>query len=234
MVQLSLFSFLALLEVMAVLLLALGYMIWRLRRLRAGRTRIQFIDASEDHPAPALYLDREAAVTRTFVEGLRAQPRAEPGDPELRAALAVRAGLLKEESVLAARPAVERDAAAWKALAQQVAATLTAEGFGTRQEQAAAVYGEDTAATETTIAQQTRTIEHLREYIQQLLEKLGHAPLPDKHILERFDELEHANRELNQCIAVLEDENSFLRDQIAALLKLEHTPDTAAAAVSPG
>lgn len=234
MVQLSLFSFLALLEAMAVLLLALGYLIWRQRRLRAGQTRIQFIDASEDHPAPALYLDREAARTRTFVEGLRAQPEAEPGEPALRSALAVRAALLRDESALAGRPTAERDADAWTLLAQQVETALAKAGFTTCQNKVGEIYGEDTGATEAIIAQQTRTIEHLREYIQQLLEKLGHEPLPDQHVLERFDELERANRELNQCIAVLEDENAFLRDQIAALLKLGHVPDTDAAGARPG
>lgn len=231
MVQLSLFSFLALLEVIAVLLLALGYMGWRQRRLCAGQTRIQFIDAADDHPAPALYLDREAARTRSFVDGLSAQPKAEPSEPALRSALAARAALLRDESALAGRPAAERDADAWTLLAQQVQAALAKADFVTRQDKVGEIYGEDTGATEAIIAQQTRTIEHLREYIHQLLEKLGHESLPDPHVLERFDELERANRELNQCIAVLEDENAFLRDQIAALLKLQDAQGAGAAAV---
>lgn len=220
MIQLSLFSFLALLEGMALLLVLLGLLVWRLRRLRIER-RIQFIDATDTHPTPALYLDREAAVTRTQVERLNAQPEAEPRLPELRAALAARAGLLRQESVLAGASIAERDSVAWTTLALQIADTLKAEGFSQRDRKSGAVYGEDTAASEAIVEQQTRTIQHLRGYIQQLLEKLGHQPLPDNTLHVRFDELERANGELSQCIAVLEDENGFLRDQIAELLKLD-------------
>lgn len=222
MVQLSLFSFLALLEVLALLLLLLGVLIWRLR-MTQRQSRIQFIDATDQHPTPTLYLDGEAARTRTFVDGLRDKPRAEPTEPELRAALAARAGLLRYESDLARHPVSERDVNAWTTLARNVDAKLAAEGFTTLRPPASPVYGEDTATGEVMIAQQTRTIEHLREYIQQLLENLGHKPLPDDGITKHMDELQRANRELNQCVVVLEDENSFLRDQIAALLQIDQT-----------
>lgn len=225
MIQLSLFSFLALLEAIAALLVILGFMIWRLRRSVRQTTRIQFIDATEQQVAPSLYLDSEAAKTQTFVEALRERPRAEPGDPALRAALGLRAGLLRQESALAVKPVEQRDIPAWTALAQQVAAVLEAEGLGIHERKAHEIYGEDTATSETIVTQQAQTIRHLRDYIQQLLDKLGHQPSPDTDILKRFDELERANRELNQCVLVLEDENSFLRDQIAALLKLNSSAD---------
>lgn len=223
MIQLSLFAFLALLEVMAVLLILLGIMVWRMRRAPGG-SRIQFIDATDEHPTPSLYLDSEAARTRTFVEALGRKPQSEPAEPALRSALRVRAGLLRYESELARHPVADRDPALWTAVAQAVDATVAAEGYTTQPVQTAPVYGEDTATREAMVAQQTRTIEHLREYIQQLLSKLGHQPLPDDGIARHMDELERANRELNQCVMVLEDENSFLRDQIAALLKLDKVP----------
>lgn len=219
MIQLSVFSLLALLEILAVLLLLLAFVYWRLRAARR-RSRIQFIDATDQHPTPALYLDGEAARTRTFVNDLRGKPKAEPTAPELRAALAARAGLLRYESDLARHPVGERDANAWVTLARNVDAKLTAEGFTAQWPQVSPVYGEDTGTSQAMIAQQTRTIEHLRQYIQQLLQSLGHQPMPDDGILKHMDELERANRELNQCVQVLEDENSFLRDQIAALLKI--------------
>lgn len=235
MIQLSLFSFLALLEVIAVLLVLLGILVWRLRRMRIER-RIQFIDATEEHPTASLYLDSEAAKTRTFVESLGAQPQAEPSAPALRAALGLRAGLLRQESVLAGKGAdagaVTRDSAAWEALARQIDATLKTEGFSQQRQQSHEIHGEDTVASEAIVAQQTRTIQHLRGYIQQLLEKLGHQPLPDNTIQERFDELERANSELSQCVAVLEDENSFLRDQIAELLRLDRAAGSTPAATS--
>lgn len=220
MIQLSMFSFLALLEGMVVLLLLLGILVWQQRRSRGG-TRIQYIDATEEYPTPSLYLDSEAAKTQSFVEDLRAQPQAEPGDSVARAALGVRAGLLRQESELAKTPVGERDNAVWATLAARVASVLEGEGFSHVSDKSTLVHGEDTVSSEAIAAQQTRTIQYLRDYIQQLLEKLGHQPLPDNHISDRFDELERANRELRQCVAVLEDENGFLRDQIAALLKLD-------------
>ncbi|MGA7801968.1 MAG: hypothetical protein WCC36_14270 [Gammaproteobacteria bacterium] len=37
---------------------------------------------------------------------------------------------------------------------------------------------------------------------------------------KEFERLEHTNPELQQCVAVLEDENQFLRDQIASFLEV--------------
>lgn len=220
MVQLSTFSFLALLENIAALTVLLGLMFWRQQRLRSTNS-IQYIDGTEDYPTPSLYLDSEAAKTKTFVETLHDHPKAEPTDLVLRAALGVRAGLLRKESESAKKPVSERDAALWMALAKQVATQLGAEAFSHVTAKVHAVHGEDTVSTEVIAAQQARTIQHLRDYVGQLLDKLGHQPLPDQNIAGRFDEMERTNREMSQCIAVLEDENSFLRDQIAALLKTD-------------
>ena len=220
MIQLSLFSFLALLEILAVLLVLIGVLVWRLRAAARHVSRIQFIDADDGHPSPSLYLDGEAARARTFVSGLRNSPNAEPVAAALRAALSARAGLLHYESELARHPAMTRDPASWSALAAQVDALLTAEGY-TTEPAITPVYGDgDAAVREAIVAQQTNTIKHLREYIQQLLEKLGHTQIPDPGMSAHLDDLERANRELNQCILVLEDENAFLRDQIAALLQV--------------
>ena len=46
--------------------------------------------------------------------------------------------------------------------------------------------------------------------------ELGQEALKDK-----LSTLSNSHRELSHCIAVLEDENKFLRDQIKGLLELE-------------
>lgn len=221
MTGLSTFTFFALIEAILVLTLISGFLAWRVQQLRTGQTRIQYIDAADDYPTPTLYLDREASRTRSFVEDLRAKPATLPVEPGLRAALNVRAVLLKQESLMAAKSVAEREGGDWSAIAGHLFTIFKGEGFDRCDEKSMKVYGEDTPATDSIIVQQTQTIEHLREYVHQLLEKLGHTPLPDNSVLERFDMVERVNRELNQCIAVLEDENSFLRDQIATLLKLD-------------
>ena len=70
MIELRLVYFLVLLELIGGLLLIIGYQSWRLRRLMSKGNGIQFIDATEDYPKPAFYLDREAARTRALIEAL--------------------------------------------------------------------------------------------------------------------------------------------------------------------
>ena len=219
MVQLSLLSFFALLEIIVVLLLLLGVAVWRLRRRRSAG--IQFIDVGDAHPSPSLYLDRESARTRSFLDRLQGKPTAPPEDPSLRAALSARARLFRSESTLAKTAAQERDPANWTELAQSVALSLSAEGYA-RQAKSDQIHGEDTHDSATLAAQQAHTIEYLRGYIEQLLGKLGQQSKADREIPDRLDELERVNKELQLCVNVLEDENSFLRDQIAALLALDN------------
>ncbi|MFN2308889.1 MAG: hypothetical protein ABR553_03990 [Gammaproteobacteria bacterium] len=221
MVQLELPYFFALIELAIVLLAVTAFLGWKLRRQRHGtpETPAESPDSAETPPAPALYLDREAARTRSFLDDIRLRPDEEPTAPALRGTLLLRSALLKEESLLAGRPTIGWGATDWKALAQQLAATLAAGGFK-HTGQSAQIHGEDTVPTAATLAQQSQTIEHLREHLQRLQEKRGEEQTPDTQLLEQLDKLAHNNRELTQCIAVLEDENTFLRDQIAALLKV--------------
>ena len=229
MVQLSLLSFLALLEIMALLAVLLGISVWRLRGHRSGG--IQFIEATDSHPSPSLYLDRESARTRSFLDSLQGKPKAPPEEPALRSALAARAELLRHESALAKLPLTDRDPANWTALAQTIALGLSAEGYA-RQAKPDHIHGEDTQVSTALAAQQAHTIAYLREYIQQLLEKLGQQSKADQEIPQRLDELERVNKELQLCVSVLEDENSFLRDQIAALLALDSDSERKTASVA--
>lgn len=218
--------FLALLEIIVILLVLLGISLWRLRKAQTGKSRIQFIESDDKHPTPSLYLDSEAAKTRSFAESLLAHPATEPRDLALRTVLGLRAGLLSKESELAKTPISERGHEEWTILAQCLLKVLDQEGYaGEVAKDAPKIYGEETPPSDAVITQQAVTIQHLREYVDQLLGKLGHLPLPDTGIQQRFDELDHINKELSMCLAVLEDENGFLRDQIAALLKLDQDVD---------
>ncbi len=221
MIQLSTFTFLALLEVLMAMALLLAFMVWQKRkRRRTSHTETVGVSTEPSSgPTPSLYLESEAAKTKTFAEFLHGKPREEPTDLALRAALELRAGWLRKESDLAYKPVSERDATQWTALAELIRAELSTDAFTHASVKMHAVHGEDTASSEVITALQTRTIQHLRAYVEQLLAKIDHQPSPDENIVNRFDEIERANREMGMCISVLEDENSFLRDQIAALLK---------------
>lgn len=94
------------------------------------------------------------------------------------------------------------------------------------------------------IEHQKKTIAFLKKYTREILDKILHQNeefLNSKHdpedvdklsnahnefleqsesLMEKMHQLESYNQELTQCVAILEDENQFLRDQIASLLKL--------------
>lgn len=238
MINLSLFWLLALLELMVVLLIAIGVLAWRLHRKVKGKDRIAFIDGADTHPTAALYLQAEVAKTRTHLESTAGDSGAADGvaDPG-QAALALRVALLEVEAELSDSQPETRDAGYWQNLANRLGEIVAATGYSTQQAAAAEstapapasaaatktvfLMGEEDASVTGLVEQQAKTIDFLRNYVQELLDQHGHEPSPEPEIAGKFEQLEKANKELSSCVAVLEDENEFLRDQIAALLKME-------------
>lgn len=106
---------------------------------------------------------------------------------------------------------------------------------------------QDDQETRELIEHQKKTIAFLKKYTREILDKILHqneeflnskqspedvAKLSNAHnefleqsesLMEKMHQLESYNQELTQCVAILEDENQFLRDQIASLLKLTDT-----------
>lgn len=80
---------------------------------------------------------------------------------------------------------------------------------------------EGEAPSQAVLDQQNNTIKHLKNFINDLLSQMDSEALPNKELDSHFSDLEKINIELEQCVLILEDENSFLRDQIAALLKVK-------------
>jgi hypothetical protein len=225
MIEISLFTFLAILEGIVVLLIVIGVLVWRQRAARA-KDRIAYIDGSDAHPTPALYLESEVAKTRTHLDTLSAESAA--GDvADAQPALSLRAALLEVEAELSSSLPEERTRDFWQGLAKRLDGVLTTAGFNAGSAAATAAQAapvpaanvEDASAADI-VQQQSKTIDYLRNYIQELLDQHGHLPSPEPNISEKFDYLERANKELSGCVEILEDENEFLREQIAALLKL--------------
>lgn len=222
MISFSLFTLLAVLEGIVVLLIVIGVLVWRLRKARA-HDRIAYIDGSDAHPTPTLYLESEVAKTRTHLESLTADPT--------QTALSLRAALLAVEAELSQSLPEERNREFWQGLADRLGEIVTASGYssGSVAVEAALAPANRVAQTENVeeasvaelVDQQSKTIDYLRNYIQELLDQHGHEPSPEPNIAGKFDELERANKELSGCVSILEDENEFLREQIAALLKME-------------
>jgi hypothetical protein len=100
--------------------------------------------------------------------------------------------------------------------------------------------------TKKLIEQQTQTIAFLKKYTRDILDKIlkqnaeflssqqgpedvarlstAHNELIEnsESLMRKIDHLEGQNKELTMCVAVLEEENQFLREQIATLLKLSN------------
>ncbi|MBU1192008.1 MAG: hypothetical protein KKA36_08745 [Gammaproteobacteria bacterium] len=232
MITFSLFAFLAILEGMVFMLIVIGVLVWRLRKQRA-RDRLTYIDGSDAHPTPALYLESEVAKTRTHLEALTAAPAGQAdviADP-VQTALTLRAALLDVEAELSKNLPEKRDLAFWQGLADRLGAVLIATGYNrgstsvseAKTPEAKKMFhsqGYEEASIVGLLEQQSKTIDYLRNYIQKLLDQHGHQPSPEPDIADNFVELERANKELSNCVAVLEDENEFLREQISALLKM--------------
>ena len=227
MIELSIFTFLALLEGIVVLLIIMGVLLWRTRH-SGGRDRIAYIDGSDTHPTPALYLESEVAKTRNHLDSLTTEKADKPP------ALSLRAGLLKIEAELSQHLPEQRDRKFWQGLADQLGGILESTGYraqppdttpvvvrGAPGAPTGSLLDEADVTVTGLVEQQAKTIDYLRNYIQELLDQHGHQPSPDPGITDKFDDLERANKELSSCVAVLEDENEFLRGQIAALLKLD-------------
>lgn len=147
---------------------------------------------------------------------------ADPAQP----ALSLRAALLEVEAELSNSLPEERTREFWQGLADRLGGVLTTAGFNAAAdkvpaEQAPQVGNVEDESAADIVAQQSKTIDYLRNYIQELLDQHGHQPSPEPNIASKFDELERANKELSGCVEILEDENEFLREQIAALLKME-------------
>jgi hypothetical protein len=222
MISFSLITLLVVLEGIVALLIVIGVLVWRLRKART-RDRITYIDGSDAHPTPALYLESEVAKTRTHLESLTADPT--------QTALSLRAALLAVEAELSQSLPEERNREFWQDLADRLGGIVTASGYSSeaiavKAAQAPAGQAAQTGNLEDTdvaelVDQQAKTIDYLRNYIQELLDQYGHQPSPDLNISDKFDQLERANKELNGCVEILEDENEFLREQIAALLKMD-------------
>ncbi len=111
---------------------------------------------------------------------------------------------------------------------------------------------QDDQETRDLIEHQKKTIAFLKKYTREILDKilqqnetfLGSKQGPEdiaklnnahndfldqsQSLMQKIDQLESYNQELTQCVAVLEDENQFLREQIATLLKITDAKHTAA------
>jgi len=219
MVELKLHYFLALLEAVVILAALSGYLFFRLRttRSRIKQTSTRPPSREESEPRVARldivqYLGRELERTSARVGHAKATS-------DTRLWLDLRAAVLQLEQEWAQQD--DRSELFWRALAGRLEQLAKEHGLVPARSVPSG-HEEDKAGLADVVERQTHTIAFLKTYINDVLTQIGKRQDVGPVLDQEFEKLEHVNRELRQCVDVLEDENQFLRDQIAALLKLEH------------
>ncbi len=218
MIKINLVVFLLVMQLLLVAVLLAVFALLKVRKLSA---RLAARRAAPPPPAAAPandaahYLATELQRTRGRLEALGGASAAAGGSAAGR--LAMRAELLQMEAEWAAL--TQHDEAAWNRLDARMHVLLAQEGAASASPAAtppvAPPAGQDEVPTKQLFDQQLSTIENLKAAIA---EAVSH-PETIEALQQQLDKLGGTARELTFCVAILEDENLFLRDQVAALLK---------------
>lgn len=219
MVEFKLHYFLALVEVVVLLTALSVYLLFRVRTLRSRINQRLAKPPSREIPEPPVarldivqYLGRELERTSDRVG------HAKVGS-DTRLWLDLRTAVLKLEQEWTQQD--DRSEVFWRALAGRLEHLAKAHGLVPGSSIRTGHENKEPELADV-VERQKHTIAFLKSYINDVLTEIGNHQDISPVLDQEFEKLDHVNRELQQCVAVLEDENHFLRDQIAALLALEH------------
>ncbi len=216
MINMNVYVYAGLLQLLIVLVLLSLFLYFRIRQLkhRLGQKQVR-VRELEQKPDAGQYLATETKLTRGRYEATTAFQEGEPNPGDKSFLCALRADFLELEHELAGK--VERDESFWKQVEEKLGAILKAHKLSAPrapQPLSATSSLEDSPATQTIIDSQGVLIDSIKE-------RIGRA-VPDEGVREaleiQVDILAQNNRELSDCVAMLEDENGFLRTQVRALV----------------
>ena len=217
-------TLLILLQIIIILCIVLGINLFKLKKYKrlAGSGNKAETTLTSDQNDLAGYLKSEADKTALQIEHISTNTASKDSS-----GLKLRLELLKFEiaylAFVGTNPGNEFEAN-WDDINLKLYKILKANSLCQDIDQVKRALGQNADEGEPSAAlleQQTRTIEHLKALITDLLTKATPDGLPNKDLDKHFSDLEKANTELEQCVVILEDENLFLRDQISALLKVQ-------------
>lgn len=198
MIEISVAMFLVLLEALFVAVALMVY--WFMKARRVARQN------AARHQAPAApkvtdYLDQELQQTRA---------RLKTADGSAAAGLKLRAAYLEFERGCAGQS--RRDEPFWTALSERLLALGTSSRPSAADADAARVLAAKSVDTRALIESTAREIDKLKERVAHVVTD----PQQGHELLEQIDQLGRVNRELADCVAVLEDENDLLRSRVPA------------------
>jgi len=206
-------------QLLVIFALLNGWLYFRLRRLKRRRQSDEMENATGGERADtstAHYLATEIKLTRGRLESL--YPEGVPPEPELTEAdlLSLRDRYLGLEAELLQDTA--REDVFWKRLAEGIRRLLTDCHLVKRMPVTETGDG-DEAEDET--AELRALVKQQQEELERFLSTLDEddGELGPEELKKRLTTLASSHRELSHCIFSLEDENHFLREQVASLLK---------------
>jgi hypothetical protein len=215
MIKISLVVFLLVLQALLVSVLLAVFALLRVRKLstRLAARRVPAPPPAAEAPNDAAhYLATELQRTRGRLEGLGGSPTGANSSTTGR--LALRAELLQMEAEWAGLP--EQDDEAWNRLDTRMQALL-ARATAASGPPANPAAEKNEVATKQLLDEQLVAIENLKAAM------VTAASHPEAGLIlqTQFEQLGRTARELTFCVAILEDENQFLRDQVRALLQAD-------------
>jgi cell division protein FtsB len=222
MIEVNLIALLVMLQLLVVVAVLAAFSWWQSRRrqqqIAALNARIHEQDRKPSVAivTPTSYLNEELTQTKAQLAGLTDDPAHEA----FRAVLKLRRGYLTLEHLWSRREH-QRDHDFWPNLQGELSKLAGELGIRLVTEGAMAGEASDVNVDEIDItgiiSKQQQTIHSLKEYIASLDQDGTKA----KELEENIDGLIRTNRELADCVHVLEDENKFLREQVGLLVSMD-------------
>ena len=155
------------------------------------------------------YLARELERTSARVRGAQ-------GGSEISLWLNLRAAVLQLEKEWSLQD--DRSEIFWRALAGRLERLVRDHGLVPLAKPPKAQKDDEPGLADV-VERQKHSISFLKKYIHDVLAQVDRRQELGPAVDKEFERLERTNHELEQCVAVLEDENQFLREQIAAFLE---------------
>lgn len=208
MIEIHAIIFLIVLQILVLAVAAIVFLFYRISRLKQPLIQAeepQATEVAQKPSGPDEYFTSEIEYTKQQTGNTSA-------DEEKNKHLSLRTDYLQLEKIWAGTK--DRDENFWSALHERMD-DLLSKYFAPVQNEATAQQSsdQDKIGTQEIINNQTETIESLKKIIADTVtdEKKGKA------LQASVEKLSQTNFELNHCVAVLEDENGFLRKELENL-----------------
>lgn len=219
MITLNVYVYAVLLQLLILLVLLSAFTFYRVHQLKKTIAQKQGEkDEYVQKPDASQYLATETKLTRGRYEASIALHDGGTSASEESLLYALRADFLDIEHTLADE--VERNDAFWVQVEQQLRGLLETHHLSTHQadspppeEHALPADTPDTPDTQTALSSQVALIERLKTQVAQEVKDEDTRNLLNAEL----DALAHSNRELSDCVSMLEEANTFLHNQLRTL-----------------